>query len=377
AGAGILLAAVLVALALPHGPVPPVEGAPAEAPGREALASLLDLFSEGILLLDEDRTVIAANRAAARMLARPREGMTGVSLIRAARDHALLDLLREPTAEPREVVLADQRVVFASVAHVESGDIRTVVTLQDLTPLRRAERARQELVANVSHELRTPIAAAMALAETLESGVEDEAQRARFHAQLSAEIGRLGRMVDRLLRLSRIESRAEEFHTEDLDAHALLAEARSRIAPVAERRAIAVEVAAEAAREAETAGPLRVHGDGERVLEVLSNLLDNAVRHAPEGSTVTLSAAPEAGLVCFTVRDQGPGITPQERARIFERFYTGDRARPEGGAGLGLAIARHIVSRHGGEIWVADESPGAALCFTLPAAGAPEAGRTI
>src|SRR5690606_10188173 len=125
-------------------------------------------------------------RAASVMLGRPRSAMTGVSLIRAARDHVFLEVLREAAAEPRQVELGEGRVIFATATPVESDDIRTVLTLQDMTALRRAERARQDLIANVSHELRTPIAAALALAETLEAGVDEEDQRARFSQQLTS-----------------------------------------------------------------------------------------------------------------------------------------------------------------------------------------------
>src|SRR3546814_5676250 len=126
--------------------------------------------------------------------------MTGVSLIRAARDYVFLEVLRESAAEPREVHLGGERVIFATATPVESDEIRTVLTLQDMTALRRAERARQDLIANVSHELRTPIAAALALAETLEGGVDEPEQHARFSRQLTSDIERLGAIVDRLLR---------------------------------------------------------------------------------------------------------------------------------------------------------------------------------
>ncbi len=359
--AGLATAARHAREAPPSSPLP--EAVPAHEPEHDQIAALLDLFSEGVLLLDAENTVIAANTAAATLLARPRNTMTGVSLIRAARDHVFLEVLRESAAEPRQVELGEGRVIFATATPVESDDIRTVLTLQDMTALRRAERARQDLIANVSHELRTPIAAALALAETLESGVEEPDQRARFSRQLTSEIERLGRIVDRLLRLSRLESRAEEFHLEPVDVADLLAEAQRRIAPVAEQRRVVIDHFV-----ADEIPPM--NADRERVLEVLSNLVDNAIRHSPEGGQVMLRGAVHRDGVQIDVCDEGPGIVPQDRLRIFERFYTGDRSRGDGlGTGLGLAIARHIVTRHGGEIWVGDAGEGATLSFTLPRAG--------
>ncbi len=377
-----VLAAVVVATAVFAGgvlvrdprPAPPAAPAlpepdPAPPAESEQITALLDLFTEGILLLDAENTVIAANAAAAQVLGRPRATMTGVSLIRAARDYVFLEVLRESAAEPREVELGEGRVIFATSTPVSSGRIRTVLTLQDQTALRRAERARQDLIANVSHELRTPIAAALALSETLESGVDQPEQRERFSRQLTSEIERLGRIVDRLLRLSRIESRVEEFHFEPVEVVSLLDEAARRISPVAERRPVGIRVDV-------SQGTPAVRADRERVLEVLSNLLDNAIRHSPDGAEVVLRARPVDVGARIDVCDRGPGVMPQDRLRIFERFFTGDRARSDGdgtGTGLGLSIARHIVSRHGGEIWVDDAAPGATLSFTLPAADRPSA----
>jgi signal transduction histidine kinase len=246
---------------------------------------------------------------------------------------------------------------------VDAGEARTLLLVDDVTELMNAQRARSELVANVSHELRTPLAAARALAETLATGVDEAGERERFLARLVEELERLGAIVQRLLWLARLESGAEPFDTETLDTHALLDEAASRIAPVGEQRHVHLEAAADA-----DAG--LVLADRERVLEVLSNLLDNAVRFSPEGETVRMNASPDGGFVRFEVSDHGPGILPRDRERVFERFYTGDRSRESGaGTGLGLAIARRIVQRLGGRIWVADRTePGASICFTLPSA---------
>ena len=348
----------------PAGAPPPAAG------GAEAgtLRALVDRMSEGVLLVRADDIVLVANRAAAAILDRPREAMEGVSLIRATRDHAFVQALRDATGVPLEVALGDDRVVEVTAAIVALPPVRAVLTIRDLTALRRAERARADLVANISHELRTPIAAARAIAETLEAGVDEPEQRARFLELLTGELEQLSGMVERLLRLSRLDSQAEPFEVESLDAGDLVAAALARVRPLAERAEVRVRSEGVAAP-----GAIVVLADRERVLEVLTNLLDNAIRYSPRGGEVTVAldetVGGDAGMVRYCVRDQGPGILPAERRRVFERFYTADRARGDAGAGLGLAIARQIVSRLGGEIWVADETPGATLCLTLPRAG--------
>lgn len=363
AGAGVLLAGWL-------GARPPEAARPArpEAPPVidfvHELRGLLALLPEGILVIDAQEDVLVANPALARILRRPREEMEGVSLIRATRDAALAQVLREAAGEPRDVALGDDRIVRAAAARLEAAPVHAVLTVQDITALRNAERARSELVANVSHELRTPIAAARALAETLESGVDDAERRARFHASLTHELERLGDIVERLLTLSRLESRAEEFDIRPVEVAELARVAVARMLPVAERSGVALAV-----HVATPAGAL-VLADHERGLEVITNLLDNAIRYSPRGGTVTIRLEADGDMTRVCVRDEGPGILPADRQRVFERFYTADRARGSG-TGLGLAIARHTVSRLGGEIWVAEGSPGATLCFTLPRADAP------
>jgi two-component system, OmpR family, phosphate regulon sensor histidine kinase PhoR len=363
--AGIVL---LVAVAAPA-PIAAASARNSDAETQQAvsdeLARLIAPLAEGVLLLDAQHSVVAANPAAARIVDRPLESMLSASLIAAVRDHDVAEVARAATGAPVPVhISAAGHDVLATASMVEAGSVRTLVVLEDVTELERARRARAELVANMSHELRTPVAAARALAETLQSGVDDASERARFVDRLAEEVARLGAMVERLLRLSRLESGSEVLTPEALDPAALLATAASRIEPLAGQRNISIEVLPSSA-------PL-VNGDGDRVLEVLSNLLENALRYAPDGSRVALLAERQDGdpvMVRFEVDDEGPGILPMERERVFERFYTGDRARVAGdGTGLGLAIARHIVQRLGGRIWVADRTPGATLCFTLPLA---------
>jgi len=322
---------------------------------------LLEGLYDAILLIDDHEVVRTANPAAERLLGRPAASMVGQSVIRATRDHNLTQVAREAAGEPREVDIEGGRVISTTAWRVHTAGIATVLAMEELTELRRAQRARSDLVANVSHELRTPIAAALALAETLEEGVPDEAQRARFHRQLTEEVTRVGRIVERLLHLSRLEQEAVGFAPEAVEPRDLLETASARIGPL---------VGPEQRLHIDVAAVTPVLADRERVLEVLANLLENALRFSPPGGTVTLLAEEGDGEVRFEVRDEGPGILPSDRSRVFERFYTGDRsrAREAVGTGLGLAIARHIVARLGGRIWVGDSERGARMCFTLPVA---------
>jgi len=321
----------------------------------------LESISTGLLLLDDELAVVFANQAAASLLGRGREAMVGVTLIRATREHNLVQVAREAAAVPREVDLRDHKIVRATATRlpVTSAGVRLVIALEDLTDLRRAQRARSDLVANASHELRTPVAAAMALAETLDEGVDDEQRRADFHQRLTEELARLNGVVEGLLHLSRLESRTDDFNIESVPPDDLIDTAARRIEPLlrAGQRIVTVSQAG-----------TPVATDRERTLEVLANLLDNALRVTPERGAVTISAIDGDGEVRFEVRDEGPGILPQDRERVFERFYTGDQSRTASrNSGLGLAIARHIIARLGGRIWVDERTPGATLCFTLPA----------
>ena len=205
--------------------------------------------------------------------------------------------------------------------------------------LAEVDRQRRDLVANVSHELRTPLSALQARLENVADGVEPA--DAETLQTMLAQVRRLGRLVEQLLDLSRLESQEEPFAAEPF-----------RVARVLE------DVAREARLNAPEGLELRVDapeelvasGDAERVHQVVMNLVENAVRHSPRPGEVLLVAAPAGERVRIDVVDEGPGIPEEESARVFERFYRADRARSGGGAGLGLAIARWIVDLHGGSI---------------------------
>ena len=227
------------------------------------------------------------------------------------------------------------------------------------------ERSRRDLVANVSHELKTPITAIRAHLENLADGVEHP-DRDTLQVML-AQTERLGRLVDQLLDLSRLESGEVPLHLEPV-----------ALAPLVDRVISEISVGravTDVSIDADLDDALLVEADEERIHQVVFNLVDNAVRFTPPGGSVTIAAAREDDRVIVTVADTGVGIAPEHLPRLFERFYRADAARSRddgGGTGIGLAIARSIVEGHGGRI-TAESEPGRGATFTfdLRAAAAP------
>lgn len=229
------------------------------------------------------------------------------------------------------------------------------------TELGEVDRVRRDLVANVSHELRTPIGALRARLENLVDGVEP-ADPATLAAMLS-QVERLGRLVAQLLDLSRLEAGTVPLDRRPFPVRTVLEEAAAESRLRAPTTPVEVDAPAD----------LLVDADPERLHQVVSNLVTNAVRHSPDGDVVHLvaRATTGGGAVAIEVVDHGPGIPADEVQRVFERFYRADTARAasDGGAGLGLAIARWIVDLHGGSIHPEPNQPsGCRMVVTLPAA---------
>jgi signal transduction histidine kinase len=226
--------------------------------------------------------------------------------------------------------------------------------------LAETDRVRRDLVANVSHELRTPLTALQATLENIIDGVA-AADPSTLQTML-AQVERLGRLVVQLLDLSRLEAGTVPLDRQDFAVEPVLAHA------VREQKlhAPGVDIAMTVEDD-----DLAADGDPERVHQVVANLLENAVRHSPAGSGVEVRARRSASGVTIEVIDEGPGIPEQDADRVFERFYRADSARAtsDGGAGLGLAIARWIVDLHGGEIHPERREPhGCRMVVTLPGA---------
>jgi two-component system phosphate regulon sensor histidine kinase PhoR len=328
---------------------------------RDRLVALVDELGEAIVIAAADGRIERANRAAVALLG---EAAAGRPLVEVVRDHELLGAIASARAG-RETVVEIERTdpprFQRALARRLAGD-RLLLVIQDLTALRRLETVRSDFVANVSHELRTPIASLQAMAETLESGALDDREAAMdFVRRMRDETVGLAALVEELLLISRLESGQQILTLAPVSPAALLAAAAGRLAPLAERAGLRLVV--------EPAEHLpAVSADRDRISQVFANLIHNATKHTPAGGAIHLSATRGNGSVAFSVRDTGEGVAESELARIFERFYKADRSRADGGSGLGLSIAKHIVEAHGGTIAATSGGlgRGATFTFTLP-----------
>ena len=278
---------------------------------------------------------------------------------------ALVQLLARGLTRPlREMAGASARMARGDYAvrvddagrRDEVGELARAFNVM-AAELAETDRQRRDLVANVSHELRTPISALRAKLENVADGVEPfDDQTART---VLRQVERLGRLVAQLLDLSRLESQAAELHPRPFPVWTVLEQA-AREARLHAPDGVELTVQAEP--------DLTVEGDPDRIHQVVANLVENAVRHSPHPGRVAVGAYAENGTVRIEVADEGPGIPAEEAERVFERFYRADAARSgDGGAGLGLAIARWIVDLHGGSIRVEPAEPrGCRMVVELP-----------
>jgi two-component system, OmpR family, sensor kinase len=225
--------------------------------------------------------------------------------------------------------------------------------------LRQVDVARKEFIATASHELRTPIFSLAGFVELLQDEELDEDTRREFLETMSEQVARLQKLSVDLLDLSRLDAGSIELHAEEVDLSELARSIVHEFTPAIAEHDTDLEV------KLPEHGPEAVC-DPERVAQIMRILLDNALRHTPAGTHVTVRADRSNGAAGFTVADAGPGLPDGSRAKVFERFYTGDAAR---GAGLGLAIARELAERMDGRLRVTSREGGTAFTLELPANG--------
>lgn len=331
--------------------------------------TILATMADGVIVLDQHQRVILANRAAGEFLGLAPGKMEGHTAAELLLPPAAVELIAtaiksRSTAEGEfDVHLPMPRRLAAVLTPIRDSDLRlfgTLMVLRDQTALRHLERVRQDFVANVSHELRTPLTAVKAMAETmLQEDVTPE-RRQKFLAAINTECDRLNALVGDLQTLTKLDNRAAKPRTEVFSLKDLAVETATGLFPIGAGRRPELSLPDDL--------PL-AKADPDQVRQILINLLDNAAKYSPPTARFGVRASHGQDWVTVTVWDEGPGIPPAERERVFERFYRLDKARSRalGGTGLGLSIVKHLVEGYGGRVWVED-GKGAEFRFTVPRA---------
>ena len=318
---------------------------------RDTLSRVLESLDEGVLAVDRAGDVLRENQAAVRLLrGRDSEYTTQV-----------LSLLQKAAEGPQDDLLLQigETTVLAVFRPLSSG-AGALAVLRDVTEHERLERTRREYVANISHELRTPLSSMRGITEGLRDGlVTSEEERHRYYEMILNEVLRLSRLVNDLLELSHLQSSAAAFATEETDALELVYEVHDRAKTLADKKGVQLLL------DVPEALP-DVMTNEDRIQQVLTILLDNAIKFTPPGGQVTLSVQQEARFLRFAVRDTGIGMDAYTLEHAFDRFHQADHSHNSQGSGLGLAIAQEIMQRLDSRITArSKEGEGSEFSFML------------
>src|SRR5215813_1980882 len=346
-------------------------------PQAQLIEQIIGGLPSAAIVLDREGRVVAFNEAAtgiAPALSRGELALIGLRM------PELVDAVRRAARrrEPQRVEFFERvpldrwMEAFITPVRIGAGGEPNVdlllMTFNDLTPLRRVEEMRADFIANASHELRTPLAALLGFIETLQGTAKDDSvARGKFLAIMQGQATRMARLIDDLLSLSRIELNAHLQPNTPVDLAPIVRQVVDGLQTLARDRGVEIKVTA-------PADTLMVLGDRDELIRALENLVENALKYGAAGKRVdvtlahgqTRGGAPEARVA---VRDYGPGISPEHLPRLTERFYRVDVAdsRAQGGTGLGLALVKHVLNRHGGRLTIESTlGAGAAFIMHLP-----------
>ncbi|HEY9039069.1 MAG TPA: ATP-binding protein [Roseovarius sp.] len=334
------------------------------------LHDLITAIPSPTLVIDRAGKIVALNDTAAQLLGK---SVAGRHFTTAFRHPELVDAVERGLQDrtPRKV---SYRIVESGSDAFYDVHLRAIgasgllmLSFQNATDLAQAEQMRRDFVANISHELRTPLTAVTGFIETLRNSARDDAAaRDRFLGIMAGEADRMNRLVGELLTLSRVEADERVRPTKRLDLRDVLQTTLRNLAPLAQERNVALH-------DAPGQDALPVVGDPDQLLQVFTNLVENAIKYGGAGQTVEASVREIAHdpilrgpAIEVTIADHGPGIDAIHLPRLTERFYRADshRSRELGGTGLGLAIVKHILNRHRGRLKIASE-PGQGSQFTV------------
>lgn len=339
---------------------------------KNKLAVILHYLTEGVLAVDAENRILMANPSAEMILGHSEDQMQGKLLMEIFRNPEAGELLENVIAENGKIHCnlnfssgPDKKILKTTAVGIghEKDMMRGLLFFQDATEMMRLEALRRDFVANVSHELKTPLTSLRGFIETLREGALKDTEKAVYFLKIMEEdAGRLSRLIDDLLDLSRIESREVILNREPLDLNDEIAWLVDLFESRLKQRSIQVH------SNVSSSLP-KVKADSDRLRQILVNLMDNAVKFSHDYGTIIFDAKVEANHIMISITDSGIGIPEAKIGRIFERFFRVDSARSRdlGGTGLGLSIVKHLVEAHGGTIvCMSKPGKGSTFQFSLP-----------
>jgi two-component system phosphate regulon sensor histidine kinase PhoR len=339
---------------------------PTSDAAHEMLQGILEAARESILIVDPSMRVAASNRPAIAAFSKDGRPLEDRRLTDLIRDAALHDAFRSALADGTRTDLkielpgTDKRTFDVHVAPLKlGGPPNAIGVFYNITKIERLERVRQEFLSNISHELRTPLTSILAFVETLEDGaVDDTENNRRFLAVIRRNAERMHALIADILELSMIESGKVSVEIRRVDLNSIVTDVFASLSSQASDRGITLEN--------DVPENAFVRADAMRLEQMLTNLVDNAVKFSRQNGRVSVGLNEHDARQVISVSDEGEGIRPDHLDRIFERFYRTDRARTSGvgGTGLGLAIVKHLAKLHGGEI-AAESTLGQGSTFTI------------
>ncbi|WP_010531300.1 cell wall metabolism sensor histidine kinase WalK [Lentibacillus jeotgali] len=336
---------------------------------RRKLSSVLSNMSDGVIATDRNGFITLLNDAAGLLISYDPDEAQGKFLLDVLQlDENSVDLSELPESGSMIIDFSDDYDIYLIRANFstikdEDNDITGFITvLSDVTEQEKIERERREFVSNVSHELRTPLTTMRSYIEALTEGAwADKDIAPKFLDVTQNETDRMIRMVNDLLQLSRMDNQSESLQQERADFIDFFHQVIDRFEMNVSEK---IELQRDLPNE-----KMYVWLDKDKMIQVLDNIISNAIKYSPEGGTIRFKAAKQKGQLLVTFSDQGPGIPYDKVDKVFDRFYRADKARSRklGGTGLGLAIAKEIVESHHGSIWAkSKEGKGTTILFTLP-----------
>lgn len=328
---------------------------------KQELKAVTNNMDEGLLFLDNSGEIVSINKSAVRFFASEKQELIGKNLLTLSRGKEIEKLFAKIDTAGKGSLLLSRGSSYYQLNGSKIGDKGMVLLIMDVTEKTASEKLRREFSANVSHELKTPLQSVLGYSEIMLNGLVKEDDRPRFLRKIYDEAKNLLQLIDDIIKLSRLEEQQQDM-LEKFNLRKVLEQAVQRMADKASKNKITVNLECGAAE-------YLMQGIPSMLEEVFANLLDNAIKYNRPGGSVTMKVIEKENKWVISVADTGIGIAPEEKDRIFERFYRIDKSRHKAveGTGLGLSIVKHGIIFHKGTIKVLSaQGKGTEFVIKLP-----------